>query len=180
MAVNPLRGSGPSARSPKGERLSDRCKAGFRAEGQEASGPDIEPAAMECQHAGLARFPDEGEGLEVFERDQDRLMFERGAAFGLVLYPGGDTLIAGAENIHPAADEARGLLELGREPRAHVMAGADAAAARMPDDDDMCDMEDIDGKLDRRRCAVMIVVRPIGRHEARNIADDEQIARLGP
>ncbi len=57
--------------------------------------------------------------------------------------------------------------------------GAHAAAARMAHDDDMLDLQVSHREFERRRCAVQIVVRRIGRNKIGDVADDEDFAGIG-
>ena len=90
----------------------------------------------------------------------------------------GQRLEAGLEDLQPGPDEARRGVEVGREARQHVVAAAHAAAAVVAHDDQMLDLERDHRILDRRRGAVRAAVRLVGRHQVRDVAVDEEVARL--
>ena len=55
--------------------------------------------------------------------------------------------------------------------------GADAAAARVAHDHDVLDAQIERGELQRRRHAVILAGRLVGRHQVGDVAHDEQLAR---
>ena len=57
--------------------------------------------------------------------------------------------------------------------------GADAAAAGVTEDDDVADAEHLHGELERREHAVADAVPGEGRHQVRDVAHHEQLARMG-
>ncbi len=55
----------------------------------------------------------------------------------------------------------------------------DTAAAAMAHDDDIGDVQRLDGEFDAGRGAVLAAVRLVGRHEIGDVAEHEELARAG-
>jgi hypothetical protein len=84
--------------------------------------------------------------------------------------------IAGAQDIHPAADKAGLQVKVGRAAAAHVVAALHAAAVRMAQHHQMRDLQRAHRIFHRRRGAVVFAVGIIGRHQIGDVAVDEELA----
>src|SRR6056297_1897434 len=79
---------------------------------------DIVPQPVQRQRAALDFLAHEGKAHQVFQRHEDRLLFQRLGARVAVL----DllhALVSRAKDVHPAADEAGLFLQLRRVARTH-------------------------------------------------------------
>ena len=150
---------------------------GFGRPGAELAGVDLEMPAVEGEGAGLDAFADPGEGHEVVEREGDGPLL---AGAGLVCGRGvgqfaEDTIAGLFGDGDPGADELEVVLGdafAGQE-------GADAAAAGVADDDDVLDIEALDGELDVGADAGHDGLVAVGRDEVGDVADDEEVAGVG-
>ncbi|MPL88430.1 hypothetical protein SDC9_34453 [bioreactor metagenome] len=138
---------------------------------------DLVPQAMQRHVARLDRGAHEGEGHQVLEAGDHPLLLERlDLRFLWQLL---HLFIGRAQQVQPGADEGGLFLEFGGVAGAHRMAAVHAAALRMAEHDHVGDLERGHRIFDRRRGAVVVAVGVVGRHQIRNVAVAEELARVG-
>ena len=130
---------------------------------------------MQVQLAALGERPDERECHQVFQAPEHRGLLDPDGEIGhrLVLaLP--DPLARLDEHRHPSADEVAG-----RQRLDIVDEGADAAALRMAEHDDVLYAQNPNRIFQRGRDAVRAAVRRIDRHQIGDVAHHEQLAGAG-
>ena len=126
----------------------------------------------ELQFALGFTLGDPGKGAQVSDRQTHHRLF--GGALQFVRRDGfGDVLN------HRRALRDPGGHEVGDDVRRAVDHGVDPAAVGVAHDDYAFDAQNLDPELQGRRNPVQLAVRFIGRNQIGDVADDEQLARLG-
>ena len=139
-----------------------------RSDCSEHAGVDVEQIALEREPPGRGGVGDPREGQEVREREPHDFCLDPAEPPLRRLARRDQGRLADPD---PGGDE---VARLRRGPIGHRL---DAAALAVAEHDELGDLQHLHPEFERRAGPVIAGVRLIGRHEGRDVAHDEELAR---